>query len=827
MSKIIFKFLQRDITFNKFFILIFIIFIFSTNSEFAISKTLEIGDDGAVSLAFNFHDVDQITADNSMFKSRRSINVINVNTFLSDNTQKFIFVPLGVLADGMFQLDLFLRPHKKEYSKGEYFVVASSDKFNIKNFSLQSEFEKLKRTDIKGFLRKHGFKQYNSESDDNTCLSKTLGSLIKCSKVFMNQYKNVNYGKFNELKTVINIPGGADGRFFGLIIELDRFLSFYDVKDGYFYQDIGQVSILANQKFPNFVDYLPLTYPKEKSQDSFIGIKAVGNSSYFFKINMPKKGETYFSFKLAHISNTAIENSGKIDKIHPFRFKVTISCQNKVADIISRDFIHSDVQAIDRIFFEQNIPISPKCPSGEVVISLITEFEKKSGILFVVDPVVYNISNKKRPNLILITADALRYDHTSLSNYIRDTTPFLKAFAKNGVSFSKYIVQRSFTSSSLPIIFTGQYPYRLKEVQQFERKQNSYFEYDIHKVLFQNGYNAYSIIGSKNFGKLTTSNRFANRTLFNSDISDFESLLRGYQFIKQQEKNRPYFLWVHLKRPHFPYNPESKFKKFSKNYSAGIKWFNDKEKIELFSRHKKISNDELDNIIGLYDDNISNMDHDISTFLSTLLKEKMLDDTVIALTTDHGENMNEHGQYFQHGTISNACLNVPLVLIYPKKISQNVKVDSIVESIDLFPTILDLLDIEIPAGIDGKSLIGLINNPNFPHKKYAYSDLDGKFFSVQNLEYKLIVNPHQESIEGVNFYFPYTHKKLELYHLKSDPLEKNNIFDQNPEVAYNLLEKLIPYMKKFEQREEGGQFTPEMLDLLERTGYLHWKKIKK
>lgn len=803
---------------------IIMIILLGFNSNEILSKTFNLEEGKAISLAYSFQDVDHIKSDPSMFKNRRAVlKLINQQKTFSNNNSRFIFVPIGVMKKGRFQLDLFLKPHEDVYSKASFYVVESKNK-EVVNDSFLANQKNASASQFNQFLIRNKFQSYNSMSYNNSCYLEFLKTWSGCQKVYMNQFKKVNFGHFNELKNYLNTSDIADENFYGLVIELDMPANKYDVKDAVLSEYLGETNVIGNQKYPNFIDHLPLNYPQDNSIDSFVGIKAAGNSSFTFSVKLPKTKRNFLTLKLATLSN--LNSEGQTGgKANPVSFNVEMSCSKKTTTTYEKKFSSEQIKDFAHIFHEAEIPLPEACASKLITLTLKNTFEKGVGLLFLVDPVVYSIAEKKRPNLIIITADALRYDHTSLGQNTIDTTPFLKALSKNGVNFSNYIVQRSFTQTSLPVMFTGQYPYRHQEIGSYEVKQRLFIQEDIHKMLFENGYQGYSVIGSQTYGKFGQGQQFANRSFFNY-ISDHESLVRSYSFIRRNTGDRPYFLWVHLKRPHLPYNPDSKTLKFSKEMNIP-KVFTNEDKLTLLKRDKKVLKRMVPFIHALYKDNIRNMDVDLSNFFMKLEKETLLDNTVIAFSSDHGENIDEHEQYFQHGTLSNASLKVPLVLVYPGKLPQGTQVNSLVESVDFYPTLLDLLNIKAPDNIDGKSLLKLVNKPDMTYKKYAYSDLDGLFFAIQNLDYKLIVNPRSDSIEGVNFYYPYTHEKIELYDLKKDPNERVNIFKDKKDLAYNLLEKLLPYMSKFEKSNQDGQFTPEMLDLLERTGYLHWKKIKK
>lgn len=799
-------------------IICFYISLFLLSST-SFSKTIELNKGHSFSLAYDFHYVESIKASDKMFQNRRIIKkTFSIPKNISSK-KKIAFIPFNVLKPGRYQFQTNIKPVEEVFSLVKYYLVATD---NPKKTAELKGIEKtilFNQLEARKFIQKNNYYHFRSESYDDDCKSKLFSlNTLRCSKLYMNQYKNLNWGLFNEIKVVANI-GRENEKYIGLIIEFDKPINEYNIQNSVIYEDEGQSNVMGNSKYPNFIDHIPLSYPTEKSLDSFVGIKSVGNSSYLFKIYFKENKGNYFSYKLARLSGL----TSKENKIGSFSFNTTVSCDGNIAINKENVFNQKGIKHFDSIFFEENLEIPSKCNGKVVTIELTTAFKNKSSedTLFIVDPVVSNRSDEKRPNVIFITADAMRYDHTSLSNYGRDTTPFLKVFAKNGVSLSRYIVQRGFTQTSFPIIFTGKYPYNLNPMKSYEIQQKKYFKTDLHKILFENGYQTYGIIGAKFFGKFSMGNIFLNRSSFTSNESDQISFMRGFQFIKNAAPGKPYFLWIHLKKPHLPYGVNAKHKKFSATFP--LKKFGQNDKIEILSK-KFVPSSVIENIKALYDDNIYNFDQQLAQFISQLNRNQLLDNTLLVVSSDHGENMDEHGQYFQHGTLSNACLRVPMVMVYPGIIPRGLDINSLVESVDVLPTILDLLSIKHPVGLDGKSFVNIFNNPKLIHKKYAYSDLDKKFFAIQDDRYKLIINPKEESIQGVNFFFPYTHEKVELYDLISDPLEKKNVFNRHPDVAFYMLDQLLRYKNNFDASSKEIKYSAEILKLLERTGYLHWKK---
>ena len=151
-------------------------------------------------------------------------------------------------------------------------------------------------------------------------------------------------------------------------------------------------------------------------------------------------------------------------------------------------------------------------------------------------------------------------------------------------------------------------------------------------------------------------------------------------------------------------------------------------------------------------------------------------DTIIVITGVHGQEFFDHGNFGHQDTLYQEAIHVPLIISYPDKIDAK-RVEETVSIIDIFPTILSMLDLEIPSGIDGVNLISLITNERGYGSGYVKSELFGfpedepkKQTAVFHDGSKVIwVEPETETI------------KSGLYNLNTDPREQKNLYDIFPQ----------------------------------------------
>jgi len=185
---------------------------------------------------------------------------------------------------------------------------------------------------------------------------------------------------------------------------------------------------------------------------------------------------------------------------------------------------------------------------------------------------------------------------------------------------------------------------------------------------------------------------------------------------------------------------------------------------------------------------------------------------MIIITADHGDEHREH-QQLDHGvSLYEEAIHVPLIFYLPG-FGKVQKIDTLVQSIDILPTILDLLKIPAPYQTQGMSLLGLIDGKkDFCNRQHVFSQsIDGKYM-VRTREWKFIDNPVATMQD-------------ELYSLKNDPQEQDNLILKNIEVAKNLQQRLLEWKKNLPNYTDKArqQFLPyidkETQERIRKTGY--------
>ena len=411
-------------------------------------------------------------------------------------------------------------------------------------------------------------------------------------------------------------------------------------------------------------------------------------------------------------------------------------------------------------------------------------------------------------NVLFISIDTLRADHLSLYGYERQTSPEIEALARQGaVIFENTVAPSSTTKISHASIFTGIHPHRHGVQHELVRGELDLLA----ERLRAQGYATTAFTGGGRMHPLVGfSQGFDRYRYFSGDVfKELEhNLERALTFLDDRPV-QPFFLFFHTYETHTPYRErEPYFSKFGGRPTDGrltSKRVADPEngqplgwalKLEGPGRVEitDLSPDEVTRLaIDRYDSSIAYTDQAIGRLIDGLEAAGLLETTLIVLTSDHGEAFGEGG-HFLHGSLDDANLMVPLIFVDPRFPRGIVRVERQVRSVDIVPTLLELLDLPVPSNIDGVSLRPLIENPRaeFPDEAWSYaSNTDHGLALRLSNRLKYIFN---DSL------LPQASQPEKLYDLRRDPREAEDLtatLDTSPlrARAAEELENNLPGLK--------------------------------
>lgn len=411
----------------------------------------------------------------------------------------------------------------------------------------------------------------------------------------------------------------------------------------------------------------------------------------------------------------------------------------------------------------------------------------------------------KDHNLVFVSFDALQAAHVGSLGYQRDVTPTIDSVARNGISFTRAYSVASWTVPASMTWFTGVYPSEHRMVNKFalytpnEQKPAKLSELapnlvTLAAILKKNGYVTGGFTGnagvSGGFGYEDGFDKYEHEL---SKFGSFDwSMPRAIKWL-DENKSRKFFLFLHGYDCHGQYAPPEgyDFRFVEKGYDRR---YTGSEIEQETLREEGLANGRLtlrDSDVkfwrAIYDEKIQRADARFKQFLDSFEKLGVSDRTLFVLTSDHGTEVFEHRRVDHGYTLYDEQLHVPLVVKLPGR-SEGRSVPHRVSSIDVMPTILDLLDVDATGMKDqfrGVSLVPAIDGPA-PNRD-CFSETDYREYTFK----RSIVSP-----DGWKLIATLEKKRRELYDLNADPGEQRNLAEKEPRRADELEARLYAHFKR-------------------------------
>lgn len=342
------------------------------------------------------------------------------------------------------------------------------------------------------------------------------------------------------------------------------------------------------------------------------------------------------------------------------------------------------------------------------------------------------LANRNWPNVLLITLDAVRVDHLHCFGYDRTTSPHIDALAAEGAIFESCISAAPWSLPSHASLLTGMAG-TIHGVMEVDKKLSGR-GFTMPKSLKNAGYQTAAIVSnpflSAAFGLDAGFDQYLERL---DPLADDEAALavgatssavvRAAEDWLQATATRPFLLWVNFSDAMFDYTPPAPFdRKFDEDYSGwvtGRNFLND-PRIE-----PEMAKRDLERLISLYDGEIAWVDSQVGRLLDRFRANGLLDSTVVILTSSHGTAFFEHKMKGQRNAVYDELIRVPLIIRYPARVPPAQRYQEQCRTVDLFPTIADLIGMPVP-GVMGRTLaplfIGQTINIRVPNET-AFSEL--------------------------------------------------------------------------------------------------------
>ncbi len=414
----------------------------------------------------------------------------------------------------------------------------------------------------------------------------------------------------------------------------------------------------------------------------------------------------------------------------------------------------------------------------------------------IVIPALAQIAPKPAANVVLITIDTLRADHLGCYGYKQIKTPNIDGLAADSARFERAFTVVPVTLPSHTAMMTGTYP-MLSGMHDFSGNKLSPLQPTLASVLKKEGYLTGAVIGAavldSRFGLNQGFDFYYDHFDFSRlDEANLDEMERPGNLVADttldwlaKNSQKKFFLWMHLYDPHAPYKPPEPY-------------------LTAYASQP-------------YDGEIAFADEQVGRLIKFLKDKGIYQNTVIVLAGDHGESLGEHGEKTHGFFIYNATMHVPLIIKLPDGVSARTIADP-VSLVDLMPTVLGAVGLQIPTEVQGRNLLPQIHANKdrdvsvdsarvlygetfMPRLHFNWSELRG----AENTKYHFIDAPRPE-----------------LYDLAKDPGEVQNLFADKKAVAGEMRAKLVDMIRDYSAGKEMAEKTgldPALMERLKSLGY--------
>lgn len=467
-----------------------------------------------------------------------------------------------------------------------------------------------------------------------------------------------------------------------------------------------------------------------------------------------------------------------------------------------------------------------------------------------------------RPNIVLISIDTLRADHLSCYGYHRETTPFIDRLARDGTIFRRNFSTGVWTPPGHASMLTGLY---VHEHGVYDDRRLSDDIPTIATLLRQNGYQTAGFVNNSQVGELVGLHkghdmykevwkgisarsiverfikgvyRKIRENLNLEDMGAQKTCLLFKKWLEGIGSKGPFYAFLHFIEPHNPLKPPRGFREKFITYKSQSDL--NRDTIDKISHNPLIcylenlnpNEHEIQYIKDLYDGEVSYTDAKIRWIVDLLKARKCYDNTMVIVTSDHGEHFGEYRMWSHVASLHKEVLHVPLIVKFPDGVSAAKEVVHYTQLIDIFPTVMDAVGIskETWNNVSGVSLLNKSESgqyhkyvfaewegriPSFIHDKInmpGYKDIDisglqMKMSMIQDQQYKYIMKEPG---------------KAELYNISND---KEQVIEESPdarEIMDRLQSELLNHQsrKRYADQELRYEVNDQIAENLKSLGYM-------
>jgi arylsulfatase A-like enzyme len=381
---------------------------------------------------------------------------------------------------------------------------------------------------------------------------------------------------------------------------------------------------------------------------------------------------------------------------------------------------------------------------------------------------------QRPPNVVLYLVDTLRKDHLSVYGYGRETSPRLEEFARDAVRFETAYSPTSWTKPAVASLLTGVTPPRHRAISLSDSLDPGVrlLPQDLRSA----GYRSAAFVTNPSVLPVWGFGRGFDEFV---DLRGAEGSARADEINEAvfrylaEDPAEPFFLFVHTVDPHYPYRAPPPF---DASFSGPEPEKAGPGEAEPASRPRR------DALVAAYDGEIRFADHEFGRLMAFLDERGLYRDALVVFTSDHGEELRDHGQFGHGFTLFEEVIQVPLLVKLPGNAHAGRVVSTPASLLDVLPTVVRLAGGDPPDGVEGVDLLDLLGGDDAPESaRPIFLDLD-----------LMGAKRHRSVASGVVL-GPYKlldlrepEARVRLFDLVRDPEEEEDAAPEEPELAAHL-----------------------------------------
>ncbi len=431
-----------------------------------------------------------------------------------------------------------------------------------------------------------------------------------------------------------------------------------------------------------------------------------------------------------------------------------------------------------------------------------------------------------RPNVVLISIDTMRPDFLGCYGYEREVSPAIDAFAAGGTIFDDVTSASPWTLPSHASMLTGMYP----STHGVATNERALTEETLATWLQRAGYQTFAVVNTHNVGyepyglmrgfernEWVLEMERTGGPIFNRA----EPILQvGRKMLAERDAARPFFLFLHFYDVHTDFTPEPEWERmFVEPYDGdltGVTMDLAKARNQVQRGQRTLTEADVRYLEQLYDAEIRTFDERLGVFFDYLDAEGLTDETLVVITSDHGEEYNEHGGLLHGRTHYQELVRIPLIVRGPG-VPVGLRIAEPVHLVDVAPMIYGLTSVTPPEGMDGYDASYTWRNPGrLPELRFLFSEADHNNVVAGRDAHNI---KKMVRLEDTVLHYDMLTGKKELYDLSADPFEQTDLAAQDPERVAMLFEKLQEFMRREGTAKDIGEVSEENREWLNQLGY--------